>query len=225
MDILVLGDKARADELLARIPKTHMVRYSTNINDASLPKFNLIFDLNFDDDANNLQYYSYLRDRIIIAGAVKTQLAEAMFRFRGELKCGLIGMNTLPTFIDRDYMELSVSSPANLEVVEQVSQALEWPYKLVEDRVGMVTPRIIFMIINEACYTLQEGTASVRDIDLGMKLGTNYPRGPLEWADAIGLGEVYETLESLYEDTKDERYKICPLLKTKFMLGETFYDQ
>lgn len=224
MDILVLGDKARADELLARIPKNHMVRYSTNINDASLPKFNLIFDLNFDDDANNLQYYSYMRDRIVIAGAVKTQLAEALYSNRGDIKCGLIGMNTLPTFIDRDVMELSIANPNHLPLVEQVSQELEWDYKLVEDRVGMVTPRVVFMIINEACYTLQEGTASIQDIDLGMKLGTNYPRGPFEWADAIGVGEVYETLEALYEDTKDDRYKICPLLKTKFLLGQRFYE-
>jgi 3-hydroxybutyryl-CoA dehydrogenase len=52
---------------------------------------------------------------------------------------------------------------------------LDWKYIQVEDRVGMVTPRVIFMIINEACCTLQEGTASMKDIDTSMKLGTNYP--------------------------------------------------
>jgi 3-hydroxybutyryl-CoA dehydrogenase len=95
-------------------------------------------------------------------------------------------------------------------------------YLLVEDRVGLVTPRIVCMIINEACYTLQEGTATVRDIDLGMKLGTNYPLGPFEWANKIGAKNVYETLQAVYEDTKDERYKICPLLKTRYMKNEAF---
>jgi 3-hydroxybutyryl-CoA dehydrogenase len=93
----------------------------------------------------------------------------------------------------------------------------------VEDRVGLIKPRVIFMIINEACYTLQEGTASIEDIDLSMKLGTNYPFGPFEWCDKIGIGYVFETLFSLYDDTKDERYKICPLLKTKYLRNETFY--
>ena len=79
-----------------------------------------------------------------------------------------------------------------------------------------------FMIINEACYTLQEGTATIPDIDLGMKLGTSFPKGPFEWANLIGVSEVYHTLKAIYEDTKDERYKICPLLKTKHLKGERF---
>jgi 3-hydroxybutyryl-CoA dehydrogenase len=73
------------------------------------------------------------------------------------------------------------------------------------------------MIINEAYYTVQEGTACRTDIDLGMKLGTAYPKGPFEWSEEIGIDHVYETLEALYQDTKDERYKICPLLKTEYL--------
>ena len=73
------------------------------------------------------------------------------------------------------------------------------------------------MIINEAFYTLQEGTASPEDIDKGMKLGTNYPYGPFEWCERIGLAHVYELLEAMYEDTKEERYKICPLLKQQYL--------
>ena len=71
-------------------------------------------------------------------------------------------------------------------------------------------------LINEAYYTVQEGTASKKDIDLGMKLGTAYPKGPFEWSQEIGLDHVYETLDALYQDTKDERYKIASLLKTEY---------
>ena len=88
---------------------------------------------------------------------------------------------------------------------------------IVQDRVGLVTPRIIAMIINEAYFTVMEGTASRADIDTGMKLGTNYPMGPFEWAGKWGIGNIYELLESLYNDTKDERYKICPLLKQEYL--------
>lgn len=223
MDILVLGDKQRATELMQRIPKDHQVTHSNKVNDASLPRYNIIFDLNFDDDSNNLQYYSYLRNKIIVVGAVKTQLADAVFNYHSEVKCQLIGMNTLPTFINRNVMEVSILDNENLPLVESLSQMLNWPYKVVQDRVGMVTPRVVLMIINEACYTLQEGTASIEDIDLGMKLGTNYPHGPFEWADRIGIKEVYETLEALYQDTHDDRYKVCPLLKTKYLRKRSFY--
>lgn len=87
--------------------------------------------------------------------------------------------------------------------------------KNVASRIGLVTPRVIVMIINEAYFTVQEGTATKEDIDVGMKLGTNYPKGPFEWANLIGLKNIYKTLDALYEDTKEGRYKICPLLKTE----------
>jgi 3-hydroxybutyryl-CoA dehydrogenase len=73
------------------------------------------------------------------------------------------------------------------------------------------------MIINEAYYTVQEGTANRADIDQAMKLGTNYPLGPFEWCHKIGIADVYETLEAIYNDTHDERYKICSLLKHDYL--------
>ena len=60
-------------------------------------------------------------------------------------------------------------------------------------------------------YTTRE------DIDKAMKLGTNYPHGPFEWCERIGVKHVYEVLEAVYEDTKDERYMISPLLKKEYL--------
>jgi 3-hydroxybutyryl-CoA dehydrogenase len=62
-----------------------------------------------------------------------------------------------------------------------------------------------------------EGTATKTDINLAMKLGTNYPKGPFEFVESIGLDNVYNQLLSLYKDTMDERYKICPLLKQEYL--------
>jgi 3-hydroxybutyryl-CoA dehydrogenase len=92
--------------------------------------------------------------------------------------------------------------------------------EVVGSRVGLITPRVICMIINEAYYTVQEGTANREDINQAMRLGTNYPKGPFEWCDAMGLQNVYEVLEAMYSDTKDERYKICSLLKQEYLLGK-----
>jgi 3-hydroxybutyryl-CoA dehydrogenase len=69
------------------------------------------------------------------------------------------------------------------------------------------------MIINEAYYTVEEGTASRKDIDLAMKLGTNYPFGPFEWCEKIGAKNVFDLLKAVHEATQDERYHICTLLK------------
>jgi 3-hydroxybutyryl-CoA dehydrogenase len=102
-------------------------------------------------------------------------------------------------------------------MVSKYFEKLSWQTAFVADRVGMVTPRVICMIINEAFYTLQEGTANKTDINLAMRLGTNYPFGPFEWLEKIGVINVYETLNALYHDTLEERYKICPLLKTEYL--------
>ncbi|WP_019948720.1 3-hydroxyacyl-CoA dehydrogenase family protein [Hymenobacter aerophilus] len=134
----------------------------------------------------------------------------------------IFGLCALPTLLDRPLLEVALYQAEDADALAALCAKLGTEYRLVADRVGLVTPRIVCMIINEACYTLQEGTASVQDIDLGMKLGTNYPRGPFEWANAIGVARVYETLECLYHDTHEERYKVCPLLKTMYLRGESF---
>jgi 3-hydroxybutyryl-CoA dehydrogenase len=134
----------------------------------------------------------------------------------------VFGLCLMPTLIDRKYLEISYQHKDHSAFLTDICQKLGTEYRIVEDRVGLVTPRVICMIINEACYTLQEGTASIRDIDLGMKLGTNYPHGPFEWANAIGINRVYETLEALHQDTREERYKVCPLLKTMYLKGDSF---
>ncbi|OWP63487.1 3-hydroxyacyl-CoA dehydrogenase [Hymenobacter amundsenii] len=134
----------------------------------------------------------------------------------------VFGFCGLPTLLDRPLLEVSLHDPATADELAAVCAKLGTDYRLIADRVGLVTPRVLCMIINEACYTLQEGTASVADIDQGMKLGTNYPHGPFEWANHIGVARVYETLECLYQDTHEERYKVCPLLKSMYLRGESF---
>jgi 3-hydroxybutyryl-CoA dehydrogenase len=80
-----------------------------------------------------------------------------------------------------------------------------------KDKAELVV-RILAMIMNEAAFAVGEGVASVRDIDAAMILGTNYPQGPLGWADAVGLDLVYLVLRSLQEVLGDDRYRPAPLL-------------
>ena len=132
------------------------------------------------------------------------------------------GFCGLPTLLNRRLLEVSLYQEADRAKLAEICAALGTDYRVVADRVGLVTPRVICQIINEACFTVQEGTATMRDVDLGMQLGTSYPRGPFAWANAIGVERVYAVLEALWHDTHDERYKVCPLLKRQALRGEPF---
>jgi 3-hydroxybutyryl-CoA dehydrogenase len=82
----------------------------------------------------------------------------------------------------------------------------------VKDSPGFVVNRILFPMINEAAQALAEGVASAADIDTGMKLGANFPMGPLALADLVGLDTTKAILETLERDLDDAKYRPCPLL-------------
>jgi 3-hydroxybutyryl-CoA dehydrogenase len=225
MKIFARGEKIRTDELKARLSGLNaewlVVDELLTIPD-QIGSFDVFFDLNFDEQQNNLASYAGLKGKPVIVSAAKKSLAQLQSEYGKPVDCVLIGINALPTFINRNLAEVSLLNEQDAAQLQTVFAQLDWSYKLVSDRVGFVTPRIIMMIINEACYTVQEGTANMKDIDTSMKLGTNYPFGPFEWANRIGVKHVYETIDAVYRDTHDERYKICPLLKTMYLTGRSF---
>jgi len=225
MKVLLIGENDRVEELKARIGDRPDLEMDRSDGDAEedFDLYDVIFDLNFDDDPSNLPLYGALRETMVFVNTVKLSLAEAVYTTGTKVKCKLFGINALPTFLPQAKWEVSLYRRFETPDLTAAMQTLGIDFLSIEDRVGMVKPRIIFMIINEACFTLQEGTASIEDIDMAMKMGTNYPFGPFEWCDKVGIDSVFETLAAMYEDTKDERYKICPLLKTKYLKSETFY--
>lgn len=184
---------------------------------ANLKNYDVFIDLDFDNSDRTILDYADCTDTWILLNTVKSQLedefASVGASYNGEK---IIGINAIPTFLERSTLEYCNPFKIDLDNFPQTSLGWE-SMELVDSRVGMITPRIIFMIINEAYFTVQEGTATKADIDTAMKLGTAYPMGPFEWCERAGLENVYETLEAIYEDTKEERYKICPLLKTEYL--------
>jgi 3-hydroxybutyryl-CoA dehydrogenase len=225
MKIFARGEKIRTAELQNRFSSV-LVNWTIDndytFDNGKLHEFDFIFDLNFDEQPTALQHYATLANKPVIVAASKQSLVEATQGIKCD--CLLIGINALPTFLNRTLAEISLLQTHDAPQIANIFAQFEWDYKIVNDRVGMVTPRVVCMIINEACYTVQEGTATMHDIDISMKLGTNYPFGPFEWANKIGIKHVYELLDAVYNDTHDERYKICPLLKTHYLTSKPFLN-
>lgn len=103
-------------------------------------------------------------------------------------------INGWPGFIKRETWEVaSNDTPA----IDKLFTQLGWKYNCVKDVEGFLSARVIVMIINEAYLALEEGVSSKQEIDIAMKLGTNYPYGPFEWGEQIGLKKVFGLLETL----------------------------
>lgn len=124
----------------------------------------------------------------------------------------VIRLNGWPGFLGRPVAELSTADnqPGRPEIealVQKLGRKVEW----VPDCAGMLTPRVLAMIINEAWFALEEGVSTAEEIDLAMRLGTNYPFGPIEWGKKIGLSRIVDLLSKLEQE--DSRYRPCEALK------------
>jgi 3-hydroxybutyryl-CoA dehydrogenase len=83
-----------------------------------------------------------------------------------------------------------------------------------------VLARIVAQLVNEACFALGEGIGSAADIDAGMVVGLNHPRGPLAWGDLIGAERVLAIVTGLQDEYRDDRWRPAPRLLRAARLGE-----
>jgi 3-hydroxybutyryl-CoA dehydrogenase len=88
-----------------------------------------------------------------------------------------------------------------------------------------ILTRILAMLINEAVDALALNVASKEDLELAMTKGVNYPKGLLAWADELGLAQVLATLDALYEEYHEDRYRTSALLRRMVRAGQTFADR
>lgn len=139
----------------------------------------------------------------------------------------LIGIGLYDSFSNAKRIEIAPSKITDAGILKNAQSFLGSAgvnHSIVPDRVGLVFPRIISMIINEAAQVYSEKIASKEDIDTAMKLGTSYPFGPLEWADKLGIELVFNILSAMQNEFGEDRYRPHRMLKEMINLKKGFYN-
>jgi 3-hydroxybutyryl-CoA dehydrogenase len=135
---------------------------------------------------------------------------------------GAVGFHVLPPLADARLVELTRgpdTSGTAATAAESFFATLGKHTAWVGDAPGLVLGRIVCQVINECAFALGEGLGTSHDIDAGMVHGLNYPRGPLAWADQIGLDHVAAVLDGLYDELHDDRYRMAPSLRRLGLSG------
>lgn len=193
--IAVLANDVQWDELIAGSSEAGLMRIT------SLPEQDASFDGYIILEGATIEQLNGLNKPVLLNAVITTLTAISagvnIFRINGWN--GFLARKTWEIAGSLNEEVKNIFSPLNRELVQ------------VADEPGLVAARTIAMIINEAYFALGEGVSSTTEIDTAMKLGTNYPSGPFEWAQKIGLGNIYGLLLALSK--ADDRYSPAPLLQ------------
>jgi 3-hydroxybutyryl-CoA dehydrogenase len=130
-------------------------------------------------------------------------------------------MNPVPLMKGVEIVRTLLTSEQTLRISLDFVKSLGKETVVVKDSPGFVTNRIITLVMNEAAKLLEENLASIQEIDKIEKLSHNWPMGPFELADMVGIDVLVDLLEGVYQQTGWERYKPAPILKRMVELGYT----
>lgn len=206
MIIAVLANENMKAEFLSRqFPSDIEFIWADSLRSFGIIEADAYFDLDFEFDVDRITRLKKLLYRPVFINSVIDTCAA--------INAPFIRINAWPTMLKREILEVVVPLKELLPVTDDVLSKLNWQYKVVPDIPGMVTPRIVSSIINEAWFALSENVSTRDQIDTAMKLGTNYPYGPFEWMQRIGENKVIQLLTALQQT--DSTYAVAPNLLNK----------
>jgi len=189
--IAVIAGKTKAKEwLTSRLPSAWECAWVDDAGDLEQHgDAGLFMDLAFTADKTRIRQLSRLLPAPVLIHSMVDTLQDIGQPF--------IRINAWPGMLERNIHELAMTTPVVPEIIDLFYKQLNLSYRIVPDIAGMISGRILAMIINEAYFTLQENVSTKEEIDTAMKLGTNYPFGPFEWSERIGLENIYDLLNKL----------------------------
>jgi 3-hydroxybutyryl-CoA dehydrogenase len=202
--LLVANEEQKGEWLSCPADNTIRVTWITKPEDLlTIEPFEACIDLLFENTRERISWLRNLNSPLILVNSVIEPMHQIQQPF--------VRINGWNTFLKRAVMEAAPADAPLREKAERLITRFGRRTEWVADIPGFITPRVVASIINEAFFALQENVSTRDDIDIAMKLGTNYPFGPFEWGEKIGLGNIYALLDALGK--KQNRYQPASLLK------------
>ena len=210
MKVLVLANDEQKEELLSfPVDGSITIHWNNGSIPGNLPEdIDACIDLLFENNHTRIKQLRELNIPLMVINSVIIGLQEIGDDF--------IRINGWNSFIKRQVVEGAGKNETLKKKAEQLFLLLGRTIEWTQDTPGFVTARVIATIINEAFWAVEENVSVEKEIDTAMKLGTNYPYGPFEWGEKIGLDKVVYLLEVL--EKEQNRYKPCPLLKKQILV-------
>jgi 3-hydroxybutyryl-CoA dehydrogenase len=208
--VVIWADEARKQDILSRKLHPDYFFEFADISESSsrIPMASAYFVLD-ESLVSSFPFEQLIKETPVFVNEVFGTLADLP-----DNKC-MIRINAWPGFLRYPILELSAKEQDKKEA-EKILADIGWPYKWVADIPGLVTPRVISMIVNEACFAVSEQVSSPAEIDIAMKLGTSYPLGPFEWSKQVGAERIIRLLSVL--SAQDDRYSPAPDLENNLHL-------
>lgn len=138
---------------------------------------------------------------------------------RPEKFIGMHFFNPVPVMGLVEIIKGQATHDDTVKVIEEVSRKVGKKTVLVNEAPGFAVNRLLVPALNEAVFAIQEGIATVEDMDLAIKLGLNWPMGPLTLADFVGLDTMLYISDYFVDEFKDSKYRAPALLRKMVRAG------
>jgi len=214
--LLKLQEKGKLDEL-GRQSASERLRVATSISQVKDVDFAV--EAVTENESLKKQVFKELEGSVRPGGVLASNTSSIPITRIGaatrrpDAVIGMHFMNPVPLMSLVEIIRGAATSEATYASTRALAEKMGKTTVVSRDFPGFIVNRILIPMLNEACFAVMEGLASVQDIDTAMKLGTNQPMGPLQLADFIGLDTVLSIAEMLDRGLGDDKYRPCPLLK------------
>lgn len=148
-----------------------------------------------------------------------TIMAMATSTNRPDRFCGLHFFNPVPVMELVEVVKTIATSQKTTDSCLEFCKRIGKIPILAKDNSGFIVNRLLIPYLLDAIRVFEQGIASIRDIDTGMKLGLNYPMGPLTLLDFVGMDTIYNVSNVMFEEYREQRFAPPPLLRKMILAG------
>lgn len=198
---------------------------TVTITDEFTPECDIALELTntaLDVKKENLQKLSSLLPptTLLLSSSVTVTATEQGSWIQGKHR--LVGIAAFPTLLSKPIIEIAPTVYTPKETITAITNfftSIRAVPEIVEDRVGMVLPRLLCGFINHIFFALEENLAAPDDIDQAITLGTGLPKGPIALSEELTFPQLYAVLQALQKDNSPFHYPIAPLIRQMATTG------